>query len=540
MAANQGPMDGAPTVAVQGSNTTNVVGNYYDNRMTTCYNCITTYDGHRVTIQSTSRIAPLDRLLEHVAHGAVHDSAERGPDAPKCHPETRTAVQGDILSWIEHGEQDDAPKRILGLLAASFFFSAFAGSRNRRWKKPFIATLVYRLIQHESICGLKEEVLAVIDRDPMVFERHLDQQLEELCETSSRKSSPPSHALAQTQPSHSASSSLPARTRDSGLLLPLPDLAFNIFLDNKYNPDCDIRLFLEATFSDIRRRFNLPSTWASKDVVDLLVEQASGQFIYAATIIRFLQNPRLGSPQQLLTQVFEWRSLNDSKPFASLDLLYDRILRTSPEPLLAGKWIHFANKHVMGTLTSLVELVDENREPSFHFYHKSLLDFLRDPQRSSDLHVNGESSYRFMEDRYYRTLQERGRRSSADPPTNSLAPNFTRAFCLNLPCCIDPRRRYTSRDVDGGLANLSDQGIRIPRMFTSIHQQCKWYSCLPACGVWRKGILRHCREHGWRVLTIKETLQDRFKKLQFYGQDMFPLRCPELESAEPFPTRPEA
>jgi hypothetical protein len=425
-----------------------------------------------------------------VAHGAVHDSAERGPDAPKCHPETRTAVQGDILSWIEHGEQDDAPKRILwlsgpagsgktaiagtiadecykrGLLAASFFFSAFAGSRNRRWKKPFIATLVYRLIQHESICGLKEEVLAVIDRDPMVFERHLDQQLEELvlkplrkvaghsnlchwpaviivdgldeCETDADSSSG-SDAQKEILSALSracADTAFPFRIIIASRPEPAirdffsrsPDLALNIFLDNKYNPDSDIRLFLEATFSDIRRRFNLPSTWASKDVVDLLVEQASGQFIYAATIIRFLQNPRLGSPQQLLTQVLEWRSLNDSKPFASLDLLYDRILRTSPEPLLAGKWIHFANsqryswssplhlkyilesypgetEHVMGTLTSLVELVDENREPSFHFYHKSLLDFLRDPQRSSDLHVNGESSYRFMEDRYYRTLQ---------------------------------------------------------------------------------------------------------------------------------------
>jgi hypothetical protein len=180
-------------------------------------------------------------------------------------------------------------------------------------------------------------------------------------------------------------------------------------------------------FSDIRRRFNLPPGWALKDV-DLLVTEASGQFIYAATVIRFLDNPRVGPPQQLLTQLLQWRSLNDSKPFAPLDLLYHRILRTSPDPLLAVKWIRFIDtpshawsfplhlkymlesypgetEHVLGTLTSLVELEGENGEPSFRFYHKSLLDFLGDPRRSSDLHVDMGGAECFIVDRHYETLK---------------------------------------------------------------------------------------------------------------------------------------
>ncbi|TEB27838.1 hypothetical protein FA13DRAFT_1591271, partial [Coprinellus micaceus] len=279
--------------------------------------------------------------------GALHDSAERGPHAPKCHPETRTAVQRDIMSWIRHGEEDDAPRRVLwlsgpagsgktaiagtladecyktGSLAASFFFSAFAGSANRRVKKPLIPTLVYRLIQHKSIGGLKEEVLTVIEDDPGVFERHMDQQIEELVLKPFRKlagrsnrrdwpsviivdgldecqgDSECSGADAQKEILYTlsragADPAFPFRIIIASRPEPAirhffsnsPSLALNIFLDDKYEPDADIRLFLNAMFSDIRRRFNLPSTWASKDVVDLLVDEASGQFIYAATVIR--------------------------------------------------------------------------------------------------------------------------------------------------------------------------------------------------------------------------------------------------------------
>jgi hypothetical protein len=509
-----------------------------------------------------------------VAHGAVHDSAERGPDAPKCHPETRTAVQSDIMGWITLGEQDETPRRILclsgpagsgktaiagtiadecykgGLLAASFFFSAFAGSRNRRWKKPFIPTLVYRLIQHDSIAGLKEEVLAVIERDPMVFERHLDQQLEELVLKPLRKVAGRSNAfhwpaviivdgLDECEGDGDSSSGPDAQKEIlSSLSRACADPAFpfciivasrpepvvrnffsttayptlNIFLDDKYDPDSDIRLFLEATFSDLRRRFNLPSTWAAKDAVDVLVKEASGQFIYAATAFRFVDNPRLGPPQQLPTQVLEWRSLNNSKPFAPLDLLYDRILRTSPDPLLAVKWIRFVDsqkhqwlstslgyllesfpgetEHVMGPLTSLVGLVNEKGEPDFRFYHKSLLDFFNGPPRSSDLYINEESLDCFIKDRYYQTLQgvhwhhifgldldananaARGPQSKAAGGLIDISSlDFFHSFCVSLIRFVDRGRNYPSEDVEWWLLYLPGFVSEIPKMFVSIHQQ---------------------------------------------------------------------
>jgi hypothetical protein len=489
------------------------------------------------------------------------------------------------MGWIEHGEKDGAPKRILwlsgpagsgktaiagtiadvcykrGLLAASFFFSAFAGSMNRRFGRPLVSTLVYSLIRHKSIVGLKEEVLSAIEDDPIIFERHLDQQLETLIlrplrnvsgrsdrnhwpaviiidgldECQGRSESdigpggpvPALESSAQKEilaalsracedpdfPFRIVIASRPEPViRHSFSTSPCPTL--NIFLDDKYNPDSDIRLFLQAMFNNMRRRFNLSSTWASMNVIDILVKEASGQFIYAATVLRFLDNPRLGSPQQLLTRVLEWRSLNDSKPFAPLDLLYDRILRTSPDPLLAVTWIRFIDsqrpssfpaysnymlesypgetEHVLGTLTSLVRLVDENAEPSFHFYHKSLLDFLKDPQRSADLVVNYQSLALFLKERYYQTLQgvywyeifnlapyaeanaARGPRSKAtDQSTDLLSLQFFGLFCYYLPYYVEQDRKYTSGDVEWWLLHLDESNWEegIPRMFSSVHRQ---------------------------------------------------------------------
>ncbi|TEB22940.1 hypothetical protein FA13DRAFT_1778500 [Coprinellus micaceus] len=613
-------------IAVHELNATNIARDYRD------------YSHHhhrtKIAIGSGSSIELLDRLLRQVAHGAVHDSAERGLDVPKCHPETRTAVQRDIMGWIRHGQQEDSPKKTLwlsgpagsgktaiagtiadecskrGLLAASFFFSAFAGPMNRRSSKPLISTLVYSLLQHKSIIGLKREVLTVVKDDPMVFDRHLDQQLKMLilrplrnvlgrshrrhwpqviiidgldeCQGSSESEIDPegntqaSGAKAQQEilavlSRACADPTFPFRIIVASRPEPVmryffsnsPYLTHNIFLDDKYDPDSDIRLFLKAMFSDLRRRYNLPSTWASGDVIDILVQEASGQFIYASTIIRFLQNPRLGPPQQQLNRVLAWRRPNGSTPFAPLDFLYNSILRTSPDPLLTVRWMrgietlrrtwkdidHLkcileaypgATEHVLGTTTSLVGLEDEYGRLHFHFYHKTLLDFLKDPQRSSDLHVSEESLRQFVVDRYYQVLRTKGPQSGGDPATNiSSSPwGFLEVFCKRLESCIDPQRTYASGDVEWWLSSLFDRFNReeaIPGMFATIHQQCKWYRCCPACVVWRKGILQYCREHGWRVPTRKETLGDRFKKLKFDDPDEFPLRDPK-RSLNPFPT----
>lgn len=127
-------------------------------------------------------------------------------------------------------------------------------------------------------------------------------------------------------------------------------------------------------------------------------------------------------------------------------------------------------------------------------------------------------------------------------------------FSISLGACICPDRKYTLEDAEWWLANNSEDSLRtgIPRMFASIHQQvsdpsspgtqaaiditfqCRWHRCLPACDVWRKGILQYCREYRWRVPTAKDMLRDRFKKLKYDARrpEEFPLRPPKTKSAK--------
>ncbi|TEB30689.1 hypothetical protein FA13DRAFT_1733552 [Coprinellus micaceus] len=112
-----------------------------------------------LTITGTEmRKDPFQHLYDNIAIDAVHNSAGRY-DAPKCHEDTRKAVQEEIHGQIQEGDDDAEPKKILwltgpagtgktaiagsiadtcdeeGLLAGSFFFASFLASETRRSKR---------------------------------------------------------------------------------------------------------------------------------------------------------------------------------------------------------------------------------------------------------------------------------------------------------------------------------------------------------------------------------------------------------------------
>ncbi|KAJ2929486.1 hypothetical protein H1R20_g7609, partial [Candolleomyces eurysporus] len=135
--------------------------------------------------------------------GALHNSDERC-DAPKCHPETRVAVQDEVVSWIYDGDTDDEPKDIMwvtgpagsgktaimgsvadtcqakGILRAAHFFSSFSGSANRRSKRPLVPTLAYQLVQHKAMNQVADQILSAIKHNPAVFDHKLEVQLDQL------------------------------------------------------------------------------------------------------------------------------------------------------------------------------------------------------------------------------------------------------------------------------------------------------------------------------------------------------------------------
>ena len=378
----------------------------------------------------------------------------------------KTAIAGTIA--------DECHRR--GWLAGSFFFSAFSSIPERRSKRALIPTLTFHLLHQKSIPLLKDEILFSIDGDKSVFEKNLVQQIRLLIlnpvrhfgpgvdksrwpktiivdgldecdadvgreydnEGERRKSQEDNHsevlsalwtaAADPAFPFRIIVAGRPERSIQNFFSKPDVKAATKVmFLDDNYDPTTDIETFLRASLIGIGMDNDLGENWFSPDVPRLLAQEASGQFIYATTIIRFVEVSKT-PPTQQLKCVLEWhRSRPDSpNPFAKLDALYLAILKTSPNPVLAAQWLRTIEyldypdpwfvrallesspsetKFILGGLQSLVGLEDTNGEPDFHFYHKSLLDCLGDPNRSAELYVDDEGLKLFLQDRYYQILR---------------------------------------------------------------------------------------------------------------------------------------
>jgi hypothetical protein len=270
-----------------------------------------------------------------------------------------------------------------GHLAASFYFSSFKGTAETMSKRRFVTTLAYQLAVHPALKDrLSTPILSAIRENPVIFDMSLKRQLEVLVLQPLRS--------AQRHP-HSASSpplsivvdgvdecgepgdGEAGRSRQddqvevlSILLQAMNDSAFpfrfivasrpetwirafftnsavskftEIFLDEKYSPNDDIRLFLRSKLAELCRRCGIdPSTWPSEEATEKLVEDASGQFIYVATVLRFIDTPGT-SPQEQLDIILKIKPQDASNPFSALDALYTSILRSSPSPENTVLWL---------------------------------------------------------------------------------------------------------------------------------------------------------------------------------------------------------
>ncbi|TEB28482.1 hypothetical protein FA13DRAFT_1793954 [Coprinellus micaceus] len=514
---------------------------------------------------------PLDRLLERVSHGAIHDSAERGRDAPKCHPETRVAVQQEIVSWIKHGDRDAHPARILwlsgpagsgktaiagtvaeechreGLLAASFFFSGFSQSLDRRLRGYFVATLAYQLLQHRSLSLMRDVIVSVIEGDPAILHKNLDEQIEQLilrplrmaAGRASRGRWPtvilvdgldecdvhPDQRFETKQDRQSAKedvhreilTALIRATSDPSFhfriviasrpepaihsIISSTQMVRNVFLDDKYTPEKDIETFVRAMLTKVGRDYGLRPNWFAQHIPRTLAKRSSGQFIYATTALRFIQD-RTRPPHEQLKRVLEWTQFDASEgnPFAALDALYARILKTSPNPSLAAKWISATNgrsdativaifpdqfkkallesfpgetRYLLGSLTSLI-CTNSNEGQIFSLYHQTLVDFLGDRGRSGDLHVSKADVVKFNKDRCHSILKNRGPAEGTISRPGDLD-DFIHLFCKDMALFIDPSRElhYDSGDVDWWWANIfpGHREARVLDVFIKVHRK---------------------------------------------------------------------
>ncbi|KIM36447.1 hypothetical protein M413DRAFT_78269, partial [Hebeloma cylindrosporum] len=289
-------------------------------------------------------ITGFEILQHHVAQAAFHDSLERS-DPPRCHPLTRRAILEKIMNWIWDPDNVKVFIWIYGpagggktalaqsiaemCAAASSLGASFFFSRTVAGKKDFdrlVSTLAYQLALH--IPEIREGIGLAIERDPTVFSRSLAKQMQVLifqplsaaaedpskketmikrknvvvlddfdeCGDSSSQRDVLNVLSAQVKllelPVFFLITSRPEQQIRVAFSKPeLDSQTLAVALDEDLNPDDDIRLFLEQKFRELK--VNHPSgsqlldQWPSEDDIRHIVRQSSGQFIYAATVMKF-------------------------------------------------------------------------------------------------------------------------------------------------------------------------------------------------------------------------------------------------------------
>ena len=213
----------------------------------------------------------------------------------------------------------------------------------------------------------------------------------------------------------------------------------------------DVVKYLRAEFSRIHDSAThkaimqyVPKPWPPDAITQRLADQSGGYFIYASTIIKFVDDEyfscieRLG---QVLSHTKTVHGSSESTPFGELDKLYVQILSSCPKSQLLllkrvlgfvafmparyavesdiETLLHLPQGQVMLALrglNSLVELVpshgfitmsptfDSDSPPTFRVnsLHASFIDFLLDPDRSKNCHINpGEWFDRVFHDAFF-------------------------------------------------------------------------------------------------------------------------------------------
>ncbi|KAJ7902285.1 hypothetical protein B0H13DRAFT_1717578 [Mycena leptocephala] len=147
--------------------------------------------------------------------------------------------------------------------------------------------------------------------------------------------------------------------------------------------------------------------WPSPEIFDQFVKKSSGYFIYASTVIKFVDDNNF-RPTKRLDQLQETLSLES--PFSGLDQLYTQILSGVPDdlPLLSIlKAITFSKfqlssiqveqlleleaDDVQLTLRNLHSVLNVSHEWwAITGYHASFQDFLQDAKRAGKFYVGAE------------------------------------------------------------------------------------------------------------------------------------------------------
>ncbi|RXW15166.1 hypothetical protein EST38_g10689 [Candolleomyces aberdarensis] len=426
-------------------------------------------------------------LLENIASNALHDSRARF-DAPTCDEDTRVEVIKELMDWVQDRE---APQRLLCMtgaagagksalqqtiagkclksntLGSAFFFSAGDPTRNNL--THIVPTIACQLGLRNS--ALRDAIGKAIEEDPLIFEKAIGIQMDTLivtpfqraCASGGLDSSTFPHAILidgldecsgednqsellttikhclldndlpfrifiASRPEWAIRSALDNNPEDY-----LYQLAYNMKLSDMYDATGDIRRYLWIRLRGIgsrsRDRRARSHLWPTKEDIEKLVAAASGQFIYAATVVKYVSERR-GSPVDRLRAVIDWtpEGGQQTRPLEPLDILYRNILSTAKQLYEAvdtnrGRdFLQLIRAHQMNSdyrfglphstrnfdeilsleeggdhvlFSDLHSLVFVRQDPTItrvweqiHFYHRSFSEFLDSKFRAQHLFVS--------------------------------------------------------------------------------------------------------------------------------------------------------
>ncbi|KAF5360999.1 hypothetical protein D9756_004606 [Leucocoprinus leucothites] len=336
-----------------------------------------------------------DLLAEHTIPGAEFDSYERDPP-PQCHPGTRLDILESIQPWshdIErqhrilwlHGPAGVGKSAIMQTLAegqsesldtilgATIFFSR---PNKRDNPRRLFTTIAYQLaVRYPSY---RKYVVDALTNDPKIIGKSMAEQfrwfitkpftavglLEGLPQTvliimdgldeckgeeAQREIVLLIGRFALGHPNTSLIWAIASR--------PEPHLRSAFFDPQIWNCHWDINVpvgsdqgtadverFLREKFQEIRLRYSsfFPATlrqWPAEAEFLIIVKTASGLFIFASVVIRFITDESYGNPvsqlRKVLTMIETTRSQGlNSSPFAVLDNMYAEIISAIPLDVL--------------------------------------------------------------------------------------------------------------------------------------------------------------------------------------------------------------
>ncbi|KAJ7639639.1 hypothetical protein DFH06DRAFT_1099092, partial [Mycena polygramma] len=147
----------------------------------------------------------------------------------------------------------------------------------------------------------------------------------------------------------------------------------------------------------------IPEPWPHPDILQELVSKSSGYFIYAATVIKFVDDRDFRPTERL--EALRLPKPESASPFADLDQMYHQILSTVPvsihprllrllcammewraSPIELENLLRLDSGDVQLTCRRLGSLLQTTPELAMH--HSSFYDFLQDPIRSGKFHVS--------------------------------------------------------------------------------------------------------------------------------------------------------